>query len=127
MIAHTHLHVSDYPRSKAFYTQILVTLGYRQTFEVGEAAAFYDGRNTDFFILKEPVVPTYIAFEAKSREEVEAFHREALAAGGTDNGLPGYRERYWEGYYAAFILDFDGHNIEAAYWDYEKAGEASGA
>ncbi len=91
--------------------------------EVGQAAGFYDGKNTDLWVLKEEVVPTHLAFEAKTKEEVRAFYETALAEGATDNGGPGYREDYWAGYYAAFVLDPDGHNIEAAYWDYEKAGE----
>ena len=93
MIAHTHLHVSDYARSKAFYIKALGPLGYSNT------------------------------IEARSREAVQAFYKAALEAGASDNGGPGYRESYWAGYYAALVLDPDGHNIEAAYWDYEKAGE----
>ncbi len=123
MIAHAHLHVSDYHRSKAFYTKVLATLGYTNNMEVGQAAGFYDGKNTDLWVLKEDVVPTHLAFEAKTKEEVRAFYETALAEGATDNGGPGYREDYWAGYYAAFVIDPDGHNIEAAYWDYDKAGE----
>ena len=123
MIAHAHLHVSDYEASKAFYIRVLATLGYVKKYEVGEAAGFFDGKNTDLWVLKEDVVPTHLAFEARSRAEVKAFHKAAIDAGATDNGGPGYREDYWPGYYAAFFLDPDGHNIEAAYWDYEKAGE----
>ena len=61
-----------------------------------------------------------MAFEAKSSAEVEAFHKAALAAGGKDNGKPGYRD-YWPGYYAAFAYDPDGNNIEAVWYDYSKA------
>lgn len=121
MIAHTSLPVSDYGRSKAFYAQALAPLGYRNNMEQGEAAGFNDGKNTDFWIvLEETVVPTHLAFEAKSRQEVEAFHQAALAAGATDNGGPGYRD-YWPGYFAAFVHDPDGHNIEAVWYDYAKA------
>ena len=123
MIAHAHLHVSNYEKSKAFYTIVLATLGYEQRYEEGQAAGFFDGKNTDLWVLKEDVVPTHLAFEAKSKQEVEAFHKAAIEAGAVDNGGPGYREAYWSGYYAAFFLDPDGHNIEAAFWDYEKAGE----
>lgn len=120
MIAHTSLPVSDYARSKAFYTQVLATLGYSPNMEFGEAAGFNDGQNTDFWIHKaDQVVPTHLAFEAGSRQEVEAFHRAALAAGARDNGGPGYRD-YWPGYYAAFAHDLDGHNIEAVWYDYSK-------
>lgn len=126
MIAHTALPVSDYRKSKAFYSEVLATLGYSQNMEFGEAAGFNDGKNTDFWIHgmeKSRVVPTHLAFEAKSREEVQAFHKAALEAGATDNGEPGYRKEYWPGYYAAFVHDPDGHNIEAVWYDYAAAGE----
>jgi catechol 2,3-dioxygenase-like lactoylglutathione lyase family enzyme len=120
MIAHTSLPVSDYGRSKTFYTKVLEPLGYSNNMEFGEAAGFNDGKNTDFWISHErTVVPMHIAFEAKSSAEVEAFHRAALAAGAKDNGKPGYRE-YWPGYFAAFAYDPDGHNIEAVWYDYSK-------
>jgi catechol 2,3-dioxygenase-like lactoylglutathione lyase family enzyme len=123
MIAHTSLHVRDYAKSKAFYLRVLEPLGYHNNMDHGEAGGFNDGKNTDFWISKEnTVVPTHVAFEAKSRAQVEAFHRAALAAGGTDNGAPGYRD-YWPGYYAAFVHDPDGHNIEAVWYDYERARE----
>ncbi len=125
MIAHTQLHVSDYDRSKAFYTKVLATLGYVQNMEYGEAVGFHDGRNTDLWVVKRELVPTHLAFQAKSAEEVQAFHRVALQEGATDNGAPGYREQYWPGYYAAYVLDADGHNIEAVWFDWDKAGEAA--
>ena len=122
MIAHTTLHVSDYTKSKAFYVEALAPLGYTNNMEYGEAAGFNDGTNTDFWIAREDtVVPTHLAFEAGSRQEVEAFYKAALAAGAIDNGGPGYRD-YWPGYYAAFVYDPDGHNIEAVWYDYSKAG-----
>jgi catechol 2,3-dioxygenase-like lactoylglutathione lyase family enzyme len=121
MIAHTTLAVSDYQASKAFYRKALAPLGYENNMEFGDAAGFNDGKNTDFWIAKmDPVVPTHLAFEAKSKLEVEAFYKTALAAGGKDNGGPGYRD-YWPGYYAAFVYDPDGHNIEAVWYDYSKA------
>ncbi len=120
MIAHTSLAVSDYRRSKAFYAQALAPLGYRQNMEYGEAAGFNDGKNTDFWITrKQAVVPLHLAFEARDRKAVEAFHAAALSAGGRNNGNAGYRD-YWPGYYAAFVLDPDGHNIEAVWYDYSK-------
>jgi catechol 2,3-dioxygenase-like lactoylglutathione lyase family enzyme len=120
MIAHTTLPVSDYKKSKAFYVQALAPLGYKNNMESGEAGGFNDGKNTDFWIMcVDPVVPTHLAFEASNRQEVEAFYKAALAAGATDNGGPGYRD-YWPGYYAAFVYDRDGHNIEAVWYDYEK-------
>ncbi len=121
MIAHISLPVGDYPKSKAFYTQVLQTLGYRNNMEFGAAAGFNDGKNTDFWISrKSGFVPTHLAFEASSRSQVEAFHAAALAAGATENGKPGYRD-YSPGYYAAFVLDPDGHNIEAVWYDPAKS------
>jgi catechol 2,3-dioxygenase-like lactoylglutathione lyase family enzyme len=120
MIAHTTLPVSDYRKSKDFYIKVLQTLGYRNNMEYGESAGFNDGRNTDFWLSKEKtVVPSHVAFEAGSSEQVKAFHRAALEAGARDNGAPGYRD-YWPGYYAAFVYDPDGHNIEAVWYDYSK-------
>lgn len=120
MIAHTTLPVTDYLKSKSFYTRVLATLGYSNNMEDGEAAGFYDGQNTDFWVVREATVfPTHVAFEAKSKQEVEDFYSEALAAGATGNGGPGYRD-YWPGYYAAFVLDADGHNIEAVWYDWSK-------
>lgn len=120
MIAHTSLPVSDYKASKAFYLKALEPLGYTSNMEYGQSAGFNDGKNTDFWISHETtVVPQHLAFEAKSAAEVESFYRAALAAGGKDNGGPGYRS-YWPGYYAAFVHDPDGHNIEAVWYDYSK-------
>jgi predicted lactoylglutathione lyase len=121
MIAHTTLHVSDYGRAKTFYAKALEPLGYRNNMEFGEAAGFNDGQNTDFWIARATeVTPMHIAFEANSAEEVQAFHRAAIAAGAKDNGAPGYRD-YWPGYYAAFVYDADGHNVEAVWYDYDRA------
>ncbi len=121
MIAHTTIPVSDYLKSKAFYIKALAPLGYINNMEDGdEAAGFHDGKNTDLWIvLEKTIVATHVAFEAKTQEEVEGFYREALAAGARDNGGPGYRQ-YWPGYYAAFVLDPDGHNIEAVWYDWSK-------
>ena len=121
MIAHTALTVSNYKKSKAFYIKVLRTLGYRNNMEFGQSAGFNDGKNTDFWIHKQkPVVPTHLAFRARGRKPVEAFYEAALAAGGKDNGGPGYRD-YSPGYYAAFVLDPDGHNIEAVWYDPRKS------
>src|SRR5277367_1389817 len=120
MIAHTTLHVSNYKKAKEFYTAALAPLGYKNNMEYGESAGFNDGKNTDFWISKEKsVVPTHLAFEASSQKQVETFYKAALQAGGKDNGGPGYRD-YWPGYYAAFIHDPDGNNIEAVWYDPSK-------
>lgn len=119
MIAHTSIPVADYESAKAFYTTVLATLGYTQNMEYGEAAGFNDGKNTDFWVgtSEHGVVPLHVAFAAKNKEEVQAFYDAALAAGAKDNGAPGYRKDYWPGYYAAFVHDADGHNIEAVFFD----------
>jgi predicted lactoylglutathione lyase len=121
MIAHTTLHVSNYRKSKKFYIATLKPLGYKNNMEFEDSAGFNDGKNTDFWISQESkLIPTHLAFETRSRSKVQAFHRAALAAGGTDNGAPGYRD-YSPGYYAAFVLDPDGNNIEAVWYDPRRA------
>ena len=122
-IDHTSVKVRDYQRSKAFYTRALAPIGYSLLLEVPaavnpggvDAAGFGAGGNPDFWIGSgDPgSPPAHVAFAVASREEVDAFHRAALAAGGTDNGAPGLRPRYHATYYAAFVRDPDGHNIEA--------------
>jgi catechol 2,3-dioxygenase-like lactoylglutathione lyase family enzyme len=126
MIAHTGLAVRNFEAAKRFYDQALAPLGYSTQTEAGHSAGFNDGKNTDFWIgVSKAVEPTHIAFEAKSKDEVEAFHRAALAAGGRNNGDPGYRREYWPGYYAAFVYDLDGHNIEAVWYDYDAEKRAT--
>ena len=124
MIAHASLPVSNYKASKEFYIRALKPLGYTQNMEYGEAAGYNDGKNTDFWIGTnlQGVIPSHVAFEAKNKEQVDEFYKAALAAGAKDNGKPGFRKEYWPGYYAAFVHDMDGHNIEAVFFDYnEKA------
>ncbi|MBI2610123.1 VOC family protein [Candidatus Giovannonibacteria bacterium] len=122
MIAHTTISVSDYKRSKEFYIKALKPLGYTQNMEFGESAGFNDGKNTDFWIgtNKNGVIKSHVAFEAKNKAEVAAFYKAALEAGAKDNGSPGYRKEYWPGYYAAFVFDPDGHNIECVFFDYDE-------
>lgn len=115
--AHRTLPVSNYAKSKAFYTNVLASLGYKQNMEHGRSAGFNDGKNTDFWISAEKsMVPTHLAFQAKNRKQVEASHKAAITAGGKDNGQPGYRD-YSPGYFAAFVIDPDGNNIEAVWYD----------
>lgn len=96
MIAHTSLPVKDYQKSKEFYTKILAPLGYTQNMEFGESAGFNDGINTDFWVManKNEMAKIHVAFAAKNKKEVEAFHKTALTEGGEDNGAPGYRKEY---------------------------------
>src|ERR1700683_3842646 len=113
MIAHTSLPVSNYRTSKAFYSQVLSTLGYKNNMEDGKSAGFNDGKNTDFWITQEKnVVATCLGFRARGRNQVEAFYEPALAAECKDISGPRYRS-YTRGSYAAFVLDAEGNNIEA--------------
>jgi catechol 2,3-dioxygenase-like lactoylglutathione lyase family enzyme len=123
VIDHLGFPVSDYARSKAFYAKALAPLGYTLVMEVGgehteshsPAAGFGSGGNPDFWIGGEGGLRgiLHIAIVAKNRPAVDAFHRAAIAAGARDNGSPGLRPHYHENYYAAFVFDPDGHNIEA--------------
>jgi|SRR5580704_2067251 catechol 2,3-dioxygenase-like lactoylglutathione lyase family enzyme len=115
MIDHTGLCVSDLARSKTFYSAALAPLGYTVLIEWEQFAGFGVAPKPDFWIGQgEPnVPPVHIAFRAESRALVDAFHRAAMAAGGTDNGTPGPRPHYHSNYYGAFVLDPDGHNLEA--------------
>ena len=121
MIDHVGFPVSNYPRSKAFYLQALAPLGYALVMEVqqGEndspAAGFGANGKPDFWIGGEGGLnrPMHIAITAKDRAAVDAFYRAVLAAGGKDNGAPGLRPQYHPNYYAAFVFDPDGHNVEA--------------
>lgn len=123
MIDHVGFPVSDYARAKSFYEKALAPLGYALVMEVtatqtesgSPAAGFGIGGKPDFWIGGEGGLsnPLHIAIAAHHRGEVDAFYRAALAAGGKDNGAPGLRPQYHPNYYGAFVLDPDGHNIEA--------------
>jgi catechol 2,3-dioxygenase-like lactoylglutathione lyase family enzyme len=121
MLDHAGFPVSDYARSKAFYLQALAPLGYALVMEVRQdendspAAGFGINGKPDFWIGGEGGLqrPIHMAIAAQDRAAVDAFHRAAIAAGGRDNGAPGLRPHYHPNYYAAFVLDPDGHNIEA--------------
>jgi catechol 2,3-dioxygenase-like lactoylglutathione lyase family enzyme len=120
MIDHIGLAVTDIARSRAFYEAALEPLGYRfihdaQTEAGGTAVMFGVCGEVDFVIAdkERPGEGNHVAFRAHTRAEVEAFHVAALAAGGRDNGGPDLRPRYGATYYAAFVHDPDGFNIEA--------------
>jgi catechol 2,3-dioxygenase-like lactoylglutathione lyase family enzyme len=121
-IDHFSLPVSDLARAKAFYLTALAPLGISIVKTVPASLTgnfdylgFGKNQKPDFWVAqKSKVTPAlHIAFAAASRAEVDAFHAAALAAGATDNGAPGVRAIYHPGYYGAFVLDPDGHNIEA--------------
>jgi catechol 2,3-dioxygenase-like lactoylglutathione lyase family enzyme len=115
MLDHLIIRVRDYAASRAFYERSLEPLGYRVIFEMDDACGFGILEKPDFFIKQGEAFspPVHIAFTSRDRGAVDAFHAAALAAGGTDNGAPGLRTHYHPNYYGAFVLDPDGHNIEA--------------
>ena len=124
MIDHIGLSVADYERSKAFYRAALAPLDYALVMEVTEAgpfAGFGEGGKPDFWIGQGTATAprVHIAFRARNRATVRAFHEAALAAGATDNGPPGIRAEYHPDYYGAFVLDPEGHNVEAVCHDPE--------
>lgn len=123
MIAHAAILVRDYDTAKEFYKKALAPLGYTMNMDHPEwkAGGYNDGKNTDFWInASGEFAKGHVAFEAKDKEQVQRFYDAALAAGATDNGAPGFRKEYWSGYYAAFVYDADGNNVEAVYFDYNE-------
>jgi catechol 2,3-dioxygenase-like lactoylglutathione lyase family enzyme len=118
VIDHVTVGVSDLERSRAFYTRALLPLGFS---EIADSPAglpevefgLEEAPNFAISTAYPAGAPVHVAFAADRREQVDAFHQAALAAGARDNGAPGLRPEYSEGYYAAFVLDPDGHNIEA--------------
>jgi catechol 2,3-dioxygenase-like lactoylglutathione lyase family enzyme len=122
MLDHVGFPVADYQRAKSFYLKALAPLGYTLVMEVEQvtekghpAAGFGADGKPDFWIGGEGRLnhAIHIALHAKNRASVNAFYHAALAAGGQDNGAPGLRPYYHPNYYGAFVLDPDGHNIEA--------------
>lgn len=130
MIDHIGLRVADLAAARAFYDAAFAPLGVDVVMSVGaeltggSAVLGYgpraDGRDIQagkpsFWIGEDETLtgPMHVAFVAPSRAAVDAFHAAALAAGGTDNGPPGLRPHYHPNYYAAFVFDPDGRNIEA--------------
>lgn len=117
MIDHVTLQVSDLARSKLFYEKTLAALGYRLAF--GREGIFwaFDIGDGLFEIMQAeagpPLTRVHVALRVGSKSDVDEFYRAALAAGGGDNGAPGPRPQYTPNYYACFILDPDGYNIEA--------------
>ena len=116
-VAHVAVNVSDWERSKEFYESVLALFGYRVVFEEeGAVAYFAHAGGLDFGIgRRDPVGGAHVAFECPDRATVDRFYENALAAGARDNGPPGIRAKYYAGYYAAYVLDPDGNNIEAVF------------
>jgi catechol 2,3-dioxygenase-like lactoylglutathione lyase family enzyme len=119
VISHVSLGTNDYPRAKAFYDEVLATLQIRCVMDFPGGAGY--GRKFPEFWIQLPHDGgkasvgngVHVSFLANSVEEVHAFHAKALALGGKDDGAPGPRKEYDEGYYAAFVRDLDGNKIEA--------------
>jgi catechol 2,3-dioxygenase-like lactoylglutathione lyase family enzyme len=121
MIDHTGVAVSDFEKSRTFYAAALRPIGYELLAEFpaavtggADVAGFGEPPKPDFWINRgapnKP--PIHVAFRVNSRALVDAFYSAAVAAGGRSNGAPGLRPHYHSNYYGAFVLDFDGHNIE---------------
>jgi catechol 2,3-dioxygenase-like lactoylglutathione lyase family enzyme len=121
ILDHVGLKVADFVRSRDFYTAALGALGIKLLAEFE-----YDGVRSAGYGVDRPTFwlgtgkslrggDSHVAFSASSRSAVESFYTVALAAGGRDNGPPGLRPHYDPDYYAAFVLDPDGNNIEAVY------------
>jgi catechol 2,3-dioxygenase-like lactoylglutathione lyase family enzyme len=125
MIDHLSFYATDYLATKRFYEQALAPLEAAVVMEMTATwnpewpeqrmCAFGPPNRPIFWIIetKTPATPRHLAFTAKDRAGVDAFHAAALAGGGKDNGAPGLRPQYHRGYYGAFVLDPDGNNVEA--------------
>ena len=111
LLDHVHLRVGDLEASRRFYAGALAALGLGLT---GEGGGWFSA--DELFVSEDgpPTAGLHVAFQAADREAVDRFHEAALAAGGRDNGAPGERS-YHPGYYAAYVLDPDGTNVEAVY------------
>jgi catechol 2,3-dioxygenase-like lactoylglutathione lyase family enzyme len=117
MFDHVKFGVSDYAASKAFFLKALAPLGVGV---IGEGTPAYGvelsakGKaSLCLYETRQMPAPLHLAFTAENRQQVDAFHRAALEAGGIDHGAPGLRPHYHANYYAAFVIGPDGHNIEA--------------
>ena len=126
IIDHVGCNVSDYARAKAFYDKAFAPLGISLLMEFGPIGGYGRDGKPDFWIVAGPsrfqkpeqlkvITPIHVCLRARSRAEVDAFYQAALAAGGKDNGPPGIRAEYHANYYGAFVLDPDGHNVEAVF------------
>ena len=119
---HVEVHASDYAESVRFYETVLAPLGIPKLFSDGGSACF---SNLNVVDRQPPTTGLHVCFHARSREAVDEFHRAGVAAGFRSNGEPGYRE-YGPGYYAAYLLDPDGNNVEALYRDEGNVGHGVG-
>ena len=112
LIDHIHLRTADLAASQRFYQAVFTALGWPDILQ--EGPAFFTADELFVDTADRGVSKVHLAFQARDRTTVETFHKAAIAAGGRDNGAPGERP-YHPGYYAAFVLDPDGNNIEAVF------------
>ena len=119
MINHISIGSADLAKARKFYDAALKPLGYN-CLSKDETSAGYGDDESRFWVLKStrpvaqnPESGLHLCFDAPTRKSVDAFHKAALAAGGKDNGKPGVRASYGPTYYAAFVIDPDGHRVEA--------------
>ena len=119
MLNHVSVGVKDLATSRRFYDAALEPLGYKRVFESAEYVC-YGTTSPEFCVVvaKHPVPADkesglHFCFDAARRDNVKAFHRAAMEAGGRDNGAPGLRKDYGDDYYAAFVVDPDGYRLEA--------------
>jgi predicted lactoylglutathione lyase len=124
MFDHVSIGVKDFVQSKEFYSKVLASIGIKIFMDKGDSCGFgkehpffWIGVSGESFPVSEHV---HIAFSADNKEQVEQFYKTALELGAKDNGAPGYRTRYHPGYYAAFVRDLDGNNVEAVFRDASK-------
>jgi catechol 2,3-dioxygenase-like lactoylglutathione lyase family enzyme len=113
MIDHLTVRVRDLQKSKAFYAKALAPLGYEVLMEFGESIGIGADKKPDLWIAPGKQEPMHLAFTARDRTAVDAFYQAALQAGAKDNGKPGIRKEYHPTYYGAFVIDPEGHNLEA--------------
>lgn len=121
VVDHLDLHVADLAESIRFYETVLAPLGIPKLYERANSACF---THVNVVAQTPPTTNLHLCFWAESREQVDAFHAAAVAAGFRSNGAPGYRE-HAPGYYAAYLLDPDGNNIEALYRDSGNPGHGA--
>lgn len=113
MIDHVSVRVQDFPRLLSFYREALAPIGYQVIMEYPGAVGLGAGGKPDLWLMQtdRPLNPTHVALSG-TREAIDKFHAAGLAAGGVDNGAPGLRVDYHPNYYAAFVRDPEGNNIE---------------
>lgn len=115
IIDHIGISVRDYSASLAFYAKVLAPLRIEKIMEVEGWAGFgRDGKPEFWFGSHSDIqIPMHLAFSAENRSQVDSFYQSAISAGAKDNGKPGIREIYHPNYYGAFVIDINGHNLEA--------------